>query len=234
MKNLLLPVLAAGLLSLTSCGDSNKAASSENGNADDTYMNSETKGDETTTSMPAGAGDPDNQPQAAGTDRMKNFDPNAANTAEAPHATDPEFMMSAAHSDQNEIQQSKMALAKGVTGMVKEHANMMVADHTKSTAELTKIAAKKGVKLPTDMDAEHKALAAEMQKLSGKDFEARYMQQMVLDHQKTANTMISHDKMTKDADLKGFIAKTLPVVQKHLTNSREHSGMHNNATHATE
>jgi putative membrane protein len=118
-----------------------------------------------------------------------------------------------------------MALAKGVTGMVKDHANMMIADHTKSTADLKKIAAKKGVTLPTDMDAEHKALAPEMEKLTGKEFEMRYMTQMVADHQKTANTMISHDKMTQDADLKGFIGKTLPVVQKHLANSEKHSGM---------
>ncbi|GAA4347817.1 hypothetical protein GCM10023185_03140 [Hymenobacter saemangeumensis] len=222
------------MFTFASCGDNNKAVTSENGNADDSYMNGETLGDSNSTSMPAGASDPSNKPATAGTDRIQNFDPNAQNTAEAPHATDAEFMMSAAHSDQNEIQQSKMALAKGVTGMVKEHANMMIADHTKSTADLKKIAAKKGVTLPTDMDAEHKALAAEMEKLSGKDFEARYMQQMVLDHQKTVNTMVSHDKMTKDADLKGFIAKTLPVVQKHLGSSREHSHMHDNTTKATE
>ena len=108
---------------------------------------------------------------------------------------------------------------------MKDHANMMIADQTKSTADLTKIAAKKGVKLPTDMDAEHKTLAITMEKLSGKDFEARYMAQMVADHQKTANTMMAHEKMTQDADLKGFIGKTLPVVQKHLGNSRKHADM---------
>jgi len=224
MKRILFPVFAAALFSLASCGDSNKATTSENGNADSSYMNGDTKGDSSSSTMPAGASDPNNQPEAAGTDRMASNDPNASG-ATAPHATDEEFMMSAAHSDQNEIQQSKMALAKGVTGMVKDHANMMIADHTKSTADLMKIAAKKGVKLPTDMDAEHKALAPEMEKLSGKEFEAKYMAQMVTDHQKTANTMMAHDKMTQDADLKAFIAKTLPVVQKHLDNSKKHADM---------
>ena len=133
-----------------------------------------------------------------------------------PHATDAEFMVTAAHSDQNEMQQSKVALAKGVTGMAKEMADKMIADHTKSTADLKVIAAKKGVKLPADMDAEHKALAPEMEKLTGKDFEAKYMAQMMTDHQKTANTMAAHEKMTQDADLKAFIGKTLPVVEQHL------------------
>jgi putative membrane protein len=125
-------------------------------------------------------------------------------------------MMTAAHSDQNEIQQSKMALAKGVTGMAKDMANKMIADHTKSTADLKKIADKKGVTLPTDMDAEHKAMAPAMEKLSGKEFETKYLAQMQTDHQKTANTMAAHEKMTNDADLKAFIGKTLPVVQQHL------------------
>jgi putative membrane protein len=226
MKNLLFPLLAAGLLSFASCSNDNKDATAENGNAGDNYMNSATTGDTTTTTMPANASDPANQPGNAGTaksmDDKSMGDPNGPT---APHATDEEFMKSAAHSDQNEIQQSKMALAKGVTGMVKDHANMMIADHSKSTADLMKIAAKKGVKLPTDMDAEHKALAPEMEKLSGKAFEDRYMAQMVTDHQKTANTMMAHEKMTQDADLKGFIGKTLPVVQKHLANSEKHAHM---------
>ena len=148
-----------------------------------------------------------------------------ANGPTAPHKDDKEFMMSAAHSDQNEIQQSKMALAKGVTGMTKEMANKMIADHTKSTADLKKIAAKKGITLPTNMDTDHKAMKPAMEKLSGKAFEQKYLAQMVADHQKTANTMMAHEKMTQDADLKAFIGKTLPAVQQHLSMAHKGSGM---------
>lgn len=222
MKRTFLPLLVTGLLALASCGDANKSASAENGNASDNSMtDAATSGDTVSATMPAGAENPENQPQNAGSAKTMG-DPHGPT---APHATDKEFMQSAAHSDQNEIQQSKMALAKGVTGMVKAHAEKMIADHTKSTADLKKIAAKHQVKLPADMDAEHKALAPMMQKLSGKEFEAKYMAQMVTDHQKTANTMMAHEKMTKDADLKGFIGKTLPVVQEHLANAEKHAGM---------
>ncbi len=143
----------------------------------------------------------------------------------APHSTDAEFMQSAAASDQNEIQLSKLALEKGVTGMAKDHANLMIKDHTKSTSDLKPIAQKKNVTLPADMDAEHKAIAAEMRKLSGKEFETKYMQQMVTDHQKTLNTMVAHQKMTQDADLQGFIGTVTPVVQNHLTMFKQHAAM---------
>ena len=212
MKRFFLPLSAAVLMSLASCGDNTHDTATADNTAADNTMATASAGDHADMDMA--------DTTAAGATAMG--DPNGPT---APHSNDKEFMESAAHSDQNEIQQSKMALAKGVTGMVKEHAEKMIADHTKSTADLKVIAGKKGVTLPTDMDAEHKAMAPEMEKLSGKEFEARYMQQMVTDHQKTANTMMAHDKMTQDADLKGFIGKTLPVVQQHLANSQKHADM---------
>ena len=143
----------------------------------------------------------------------------------APHANDQQFMESMAHSDQNEIQLSKLVLDKGATGMVKDHANMMIKDHTKSSADLKPIAQKQGVKLPTDMDAEHKAIAEQMKGLSGKALEDKYLQQMTLDHQKAVNTLQAHSTMTQDADLQGFIGKVTPVVQGHLDMFRQHSAM---------
>ena len=209
MKRTFLPLLASGLLAFTSCGDANKTADSGMANTPaagvDTASAGTMSGDTTTMGSGMAMGD--------------------ANGPTGPHKDDKEFMMTAAHSDQNEIQQSKMALAKGVTGMAKEMANKMIADHTKSTADLKKIAAKKGVTLPTDMDAEHKAMAPAMEKLSGKDFEAKYLAQMQADHQKTANTMMAHEEMTKDADLKAFIGKTLPVVQMHLGMAQKGNNM---------
>jgi putative membrane protein len=240
MKRFLLPVLAAALLCTTACNNAEKTDGTTNeqtagGNAGDNAMNSSTTGDTTTANMPANAGDAGNSAAEAGTAKGGVADAGGYGAAPgsmgdpngptAPHKDDKEFMMSAAHSDQNEIQQSKMALAKGVTGMAKDMANKMIADHTKSTADLKVIAAKKGVTLPTDMDAEHKAMAPMMEKLSGKEFEAKYMAQMVADHQKTANTMMAHEKMTQDADLKGFIGKVLPVVQQHLGMAHKSSDM---------
>ena len=211
MKRSLLPLLATGLLSLAACGD-NKPTVTETSTATTSPA---------TGTAATGPGLADSAKMTGG-GAMAMGDPNGPT---APHKNDKEFMMSAAHSDQNEIQQSKMALAKGVTGMAKEMANKMIADHTKSTADLKKIAAKKGITLPTDMDADHKAMKPAMEKLSGKAFEEKYLAQMVTDHQKTANTMMAHEKMTQDADLKAFIGKTLPVVQMHLGMAQKDSKM---------
>lgn len=222
MKRILLPLLASGLLALTSCGDANKTA--DNGAGTDSNM-ANTPAAGTDTAATAGTMAGDSSANGNGTSAKSGGAMADPNGPTAPHKDDKEFMMSAAHSDQNEIQQSKMALAKGVTGMAKEMANKMIADHTKSTADLKAIAAKKSVTLPTDMDAEHKAMAPAMEKLSGKAFEEKYMAQMVTDHQKTANTMAAFEKMTSDADLKAFIGKTLPVVEQHLGMAKQGDNM---------
>jgi|GEM_PF-964790 len=225
MKRIFLPLLATGLLSLASCGDANKANSAEG----DTTGTSATGGDSVSTTMPGGSanGSTDHS-SMAGADSTAMGDANVPagmHEVIAPHKDDKEFMTSAAYADQNEIQQSKMALAKGVTGQAKDMANKMIADHSQSTAELQKLAAKKGVTLPTEMDEEHKALKPQLEKLSGEAFEQMYMAQMVVDHQRTANTMMAHEKMTKDADVKAFIAKTLPVVQMHIGMTKKKTDM---------
>jgi len=208
-----LPLLGACLLALSSCG-----SSTETKNTTDATGTSA----ESTPAMAAAPAGADNSATAMTPTVAGKADPNGPT---APHGTDAEFMMSAAHSDQNEIQFSKMALAKGVTGSTKTFAEKMITDHTKSTANLKPIAAKAGVTLPTDMDADHKALAPLMEKLSGKAFEDKYNTQMVADHQKTANTMAAHQQMTKNADLQKFITNTLPVVESHLAMADKDANM---------
>lgn len=207
-----LPLLGACLIALSSCSSSTDTTT---GNTNATGSSADS------TSAMAGAPAADSSASAMAPMAGK-ADPNGPT---APHADDKEFMMSAAHSDQNEIQFSKMALAKGVTGMTKTFAEKMIADHTKSTSDLKPIAAKAGVTLPTDMDAEHKTMAPAMEKLSGKAFEDKYNTQMVADHQKTANTMAAHQKMTKNTDLQTFISNTLPVVESHLSMADKDSKM---------
>jgi putative membrane protein len=221
MVRSLLPLLATGLLTLASCGDANK--STTDSSTDSNMANTPAAGADTSAAGMPASGDSSAMGAMGGSmGGAAKADPNGPT---GPHKDDNEFMMTAAHSDQNEIQQSKMALTKGVTGMAKEMADKMIADHTKSTNDLKAIAAKKGVTLPTDMDAEHKAMAPAMEKLSGKDFEAKYLAQLQTDHQKTANTMAAHEKMTQDADLKAFIGKTLPVVEQHLGMAKQGSDM---------
>lgn len=214
MTRYLLPLLGAALFALPACNS--QSDTKGQGFSETTKPGTATEAPAAT--MPDGAEKPADMPAATGSAPTKGQPDPYGPTA--PHANDTEFMQSAAHSDQNEMQLSKMALAKGVTGATKTMAEKMIADHTKSTAALQPIAAKAGVTLPTDMDDTHKEAIKTMQQLSGKAFEDRYLQQMEADHQITANTLAAHQQMTKNPALSTWITQTLPVVTAHLGMAR--------------
>ncbi len=138
--------------------------------------------------------------------------------------TDDEFMKMVATGGHNEMGLSKLAMDKGVSGATKDFASMMVNDHTKAGNELKPIAERRNVMLPTDMDAEHKALQEQMQSLSGEQLAQKYAQQMVADHQKTVDMFQSEIQNGQDADVKAFASKTLPTIQEHLDMAKKLPG----------
>ncbi|HXG86658.1 MAG TPA: DUF4142 domain-containing protein [Pyrinomonadaceae bacterium] len=131
------------------------------------------------------------------------------------------FMTAAAYSSNAEIEAGKMAVSKAQNAEVKQFAQEMIADHTRANKELMPIAAKKNVTLPTDLDPEHKAMAADMSKLSGAEFDKEYMEGQVADHEKTVALLQSQVDGGTDADAKAFATKTLPAVKMHLEMARK-------------
>lgn len=133
---------------------------------------------------------------------------------------DAKFMMMAAMSDMNEISASNAAMSKSSNDDVKKMAEMMVADHTKSSEELKPIASSKGVMLPTEPDSKHKSAMEKMSSMSGMEFDMMYVKMMVKDHEKAVAMFQKEASSGKDADAKAFAAKTLPVLQGHLDMAR--------------
>ena len=130
---------------------------------------------------------------------------------------DTAFASKAAVGGMAEVALGKMAAGKGNSGKVKDFGNMMVKDHGKANAELTSIAKAKNIILPAGLDAGHQAKSDSLSKLSGKDFDAAYVNAMIEGHQKTLALMQSEATGGKDAELKAFAAKTAPIVQMHLS-----------------
>jgi putative membrane protein len=129
---------------------------------------------------------------------------------------DSAFANKAAISGMAEVALGKMAAAKGASSPVKEFGNMMVTDHGKANAELMGIAQKKGLTLPTGLDAEHQAKSDSLSRLSGAEFDRAYIKVMIEGHNKTLALINAEATGGQDMDLRSFAAKTSPVVQHHL------------------
>lgn len=167
-----------------------------------------------------------NDPTAIDTNPLTPGEATAHNSAlNGSTLDDQQFMIKADQGGHNEIGLSQLALEKGVTGDTKTFADKMIADHTKAGNELKAIAQQKGVTLTGEMDAEHKSLRDAMSKMSGKQFEQAYMDQMVKDHEQTVALLENEIDGGKDADVKAWAQKTLPVVQQHDVMAKHDSNM---------
>jgi putative membrane protein len=140
-------------------------------------------------------------------------------------SSDRKFAMTAATGGMAEVEMARMALTKASSDAVKQYAQKMIDDHTTANTELMQIASTKGITLPTAPDAKHRAMMAKMERLSGAEFDRQYiMMAGHKDHQKMEKLFRDESMRGRDADLKAFAAKTLPVVQQHLQMARELHG----------
>lgn len=129
---------------------------------------------------------------------------------------DAKFAVDAANGGMAEVQLGKVAEEKGTDPKVKEFGKMMVADHTKANDELKTLAASKNITLPAAPDETMQKAASDVSGKNGKEFDKAYIDQMVKDHEKTVKLFEDGQKNVKDAELKAFIDKTLPVLKTHL------------------
>jgi len=146
------------------------------------------------------------------TDTMMNDEP----TTKGESMTDTAFANKAAISGLTEVELGKLALEKATNAKLKDFASMMVKDHGKENDELKAIAKSKSIVLPATLDQEHQMKMEELKGKSGVEFDKAYAMAMVEGHQKTLDLMEKGGAGLADADLKGFAAKTAPVVKHHL------------------
>src|SRR3954454_11483208 len=135
-------------------------------------------------------------------------------------AGDTKFVHEAAAGGMAEVSLGKLAADKATNPDVKQFAQRMVDDHSKANDELKTLASQKGVTLPADTDAAHKATEARLSKLSGAAFDKAYMADMVKDHDKDVAAFKHASTSASDADLKAWAAKPLPTLQEHQTQAK--------------
>jgi len=146
----------------------------------------------------------------------------AADGTALPRADIPSFVESAAASDMYEIEAGKLGSDKASNPDVKSFAEMLVTDHTKSSAEMKAAAsqARPGLTplaaLPADKQAKIDALKA----ASGEEFDRLFLTQQVEAHTAALQLLEAYASGGEAQSLKDFAAKTAPVVKAHLEKAK--------------
>lgn len=131
---------------------------------------------------------------------------------------DQRLMQDIAKANLAEIQAGKVALEKTQNQEVKNFAQKMVDDHTQALQDLQQVAQAKGVTLPTEPDRKHQTMVKKLQGMSGDAFDRSYMAQGgMADHRNTHRLLQQAQSRAIDPDLKALVAKTVPVVDQHLS-----------------
>src|ERR1035437_7330628 len=126
------------------------------------------------------------------------------------------FFLAAAQGGMTEVKLGELAAQKGTRDDVKAFGQMMVKDHTAINDDLKALATQKGVTLPDSLDAKHQGMVEKMAALTSSEFDAAYVADMIKDHKMDAKDFKAESAKTKDADIKAFVDKSIPVVGEHL------------------
>jgi putative membrane protein len=135
--------------------------------------------------------------------------------------TDRNFIAHAARSGLAEIAAARLALQRTRNPALRDYAQRLMQDHAAANARLQRIAASKGVALPAGPSKKQQGDLRQLQRVRAKDFEQRFLRQMVDDHQKAID-LFGHEIKGRhqDADLKNFAQQTLIGLERHLAEAQ--------------
>jgi putative membrane protein len=137
----------------------------------------------------------------------------SANRLSAPDST---FATKAAQGGMAEVQLGQLATRKASNPDVKAFGQQMVDDHSKANDEFKGLASRKGVTLPSSLDAKDQATYDRLSKLDGAAFDRAYMADMVRDHRADIAEFEREASHGSDPDIKGFASNTLHTLKHHL------------------
>ena len=121
-----------------------------------------------------------------------------------------------------EVSLGELAQQRATDPDVKSFAAMMVRDHTAAGTELKQIAARTHASAGNEAehDKDHNDTREALMKLSGKDFDKKYISEMVDDHEKDVKDVEDKAEHADNPEVRAWAAKTLPTMRAHLEKAK--------------
>src|SRR5690606_5411977 len=123
-----------------------------------------------------------------------------------------------------EVELGRIAQERATHPDVKAFAQELVRDHQAAGDELRRIATTANPNLSATIDDDAREelteLREEMAKLTGRDFDRRYIDEMIDDHQEAVDDLQDKAENASHSEVRAWAAKTLPTVRQHLEKAR--------------
>jgi putative membrane protein len=131
--------------------------------------------------------------------------------------TDQQFVNFAAQTDMVEANLGQLAQTNSDSQAVKDYGQMLVTDHTQDYNNLYAAAQQASLTVPNAIDTMHnKTMIGPFQKLKGKAFDRKYVQEMIAGHEKAIAVYKKEATAATNPQIQQYAQSALPVLQKHL------------------
>lgn len=138
---------------------------------------------------------------------------------------DKKFIEKAAAGGMFEVEAARLASEKASDPQIKAFAAKLMDHHQQANQELKQIADARGVMLPTKLPSKEQAMIDKLSKAEGDKFDKEFLKTVGLrDHKEDIRQFENAQNETSDAELKSWIAKTLPTLRTHLAEAQSMSG----------
>ena len=114
-----------------------------------------------------------------------------------------------------EIALSQLALLRSTNTDVTDLARMMETAHTRTLAELGKLAEGHQLIVPAVLNEKAEEAKTELNKLSGKAFDLKYCEMMVEGHGRAIALMEGAAENATGSNLRGWAIRTVPALRTH-------------------
>jgi putative membrane protein len=120
-----------------------------------------------------------------------------------------------------EIKAGELAEDRANGAKVAILASMVIADHEALAPDILRLANKKHINLPTQLDARNRSVVKRLEASKPNDFDGIYLRQLISDQKTAIGLMEVEARSTKNIDKKEFIVATLPILRKHADDAAE-------------
>ena len=141
-------------------------------------------------------------------------------TAEAPRANrnpqQVEFLLEALRTSLAEVRMGELAAQHSYDQKLRDYGTKLKSDHTAHAAEIERMLEPLGVTIPTEPSTEALSQLAALERLSGEELDAAFVQMMIWTHTEAIEKYGAQTHANPDRSLHDFASKSLPMLREHL------------------
>jgi len=134
---------------------------------------------------------------------------------------DRDFVAKAARAGRAEIEMGRLAMRTATDPAVREFGRWMVTDHTAVNEALERLGGRLGITPPGGIAAEDQAALQQLERLSGRAFDQRYVALQLQDHRQAVALFQHEAEAGEQPVLKAVTEHSLPMLREHLAEAEE-------------